>query len=68
MLIVEEDINLLTNFYILLFDDFETLDAFGPVEIIGGLPDIYRLHYVSLTGGMITSSRACGLKPFLFHR
>ena len=45
----------MTDFNILLFDDFETLDAFGPAEIIGRLMDIYRLNYFSLKGGIVTS-------------
>ena len=40
---------------IFLFDQFETLDVFGPVEIFGCVPE-YRLNYCSLNGD-ITSSR-----------
>lgn len=39
---------------ILLFPDFETLDAFGPVEVLGRIEQ-YCLRYVSITGGMIAS-------------
>lgn len=39
---------------ILLFDDFETLDVFGPVEILGKVPE-YKLHYYSQKGGVVTS-------------
>lgn len=39
---------------ILLFPDFETLDAFGPVEVMGRIEE-YKLHYISVTGGTITS-------------
>lgn len=39
---------------IILFQDFETLDVFGPVEIFGKLPE-YTLHYYSLQGGIIIS-------------
>jgi putative intracellular protease/amidase len=39
---------------ILLFTDFETLDAFGPVEVLGHIEE-YRLRYISVTGGTITS-------------
>lgn len=39
---------------ILLFDDFETLDAFGPVEVLGRLEE-YELHLVSVDGGLVTS-------------
>lgn len=39
---------------IFLFNDFETLDAFGPVEVLGRV-DTYQLNYCSLQGGLITS-------------
>lgn len=42
---------------IVLFDEFETLDAFGPAEIFGKLPQIYNLKYVSWKGGIVTSSQ-----------
>ena len=41
---------------ILLYDDFETLDAFGPVEILGHIEG-YQLHYYSLNGGKMISQR-----------
>ena len=41
---------------VLLFDDFETLDAFGPVEILGKVEG-YELHYGSLYGGEIISAQ-----------
>ena len=37
----------------LLFDDFETLDVFGPAEILGRLKEFYQLHFYSFTGGLI---------------
>lgn len=42
---------------ILLFDKFETLDVFGPVEILGSLPDIFKLNFVSANGGIVESSQ-----------
>lgn len=39
---------------VLLFDDFETLDVFGPVEILGRLEG-YDLHFISMYGGVIKS-------------
>lgn len=39
---------------ILLFDDFETLDVFGSVEILGRLEG-YELHVISMNGGVIKS-------------
>lgn len=47
----------MTDFNILLFDGFETLDAFGPAEIIGRLPDSYRLRCCSINGGIAESSQ-----------
>lgn len=45
------------NFSILLFDNFETLDVFGPVEVIGKLPQIYQMEFYSQRGGLINSSQ-----------
>lgn len=42
---------------ILLFDEFETLDVFGPVEILGRLPDVFKLNFISLNGGLVESSQ-----------
>ena len=41
---------------VLLFEDFETLDVFGPVEILGRLKELYQLHFYSLPGGLIKNS------------
>lgn len=38
---------------VLLFDGFETLDVFGPVEIFGRLTDLYFVKFYSLNGGRI---------------
>jgi len=38
---------------LLLFDDFETLDVFGPVEVFGRLVDKYTIKFYSLNGGQI---------------
>lgn len=42
---------------ILLFDKFETLDVFGPIEILGKLPDIFKLNLISPNGGLVESSQ-----------
>ena len=42
---------------VVLFDDFETLDVFGPVEVIGRLPGAYRLGFYSLGGGLVASAQ-----------
>jgi transcriptional regulator GlxA family with amidase domain len=36
----------------LLFDNFETLDLFGPVEVFGGIKE-YAIKYFSMNGGMV---------------
>ena len=44
-------------FSVVLFDGFETLDAFGPVEIVGKLEQQVTLGHFSLTGRVVTSSQ-----------
>ena len=44
------------NVGVLLFDNFETLDVFGPVEILGRLKDLYSIRFYSLSGGLIGNS------------
>ena len=41
---------------ILLIDDFETLDVFGPVEIFGILKENYRVSFYSESGGLIENN------------
>ncbi len=48
------------NVNILLFDNFETLDAFGPIEILGKIDD-YELKYYSLNGGVIVSAQGTSI-------
>ena len=45
------------NVNFLVFDQFESLDLFGVVEIFGRLQDTYNLNYYSTKGGLITSSQ-----------
>ena len=47
----------MVKFNVILFDKFETLDAFGPVEVVGRLTDVYSLAYYSLNGGIVVSSQ-----------
>lgn len=42
------------NVNCVLFENFETLDAFGPVEVLGILDDC-RIRFYSLAGGTIVS-------------
>lgn len=43
------------NVGVLLFDEFETLDVYGPVEILGRLTDLYSIQFYSLSGGLINN-------------
>lgn len=45
------------NVITMLFQNFETLDVFGPVEILGRLKDHFNLRFISQTGGVITSTQ-----------
>ncbi|MGO4921118.1 DJ-1/PfpI family protein [Maribacter spongiicola] len=60
----------------LLFDNYETLDVFGPAEIFGRLADLYTLKFYSLEGGIVTNRHQVSImtekladinkKPFAF--
>lgn len=41
---------------VLFFEGFETLDAFGPVEVLGKVSE-YELQYFSVEGGIVTSAQ-----------
>jgi putative intracellular protease/amidase len=41
----------------ILFNGFETLDVFGPIEVFGRLPEQFNPLFYSLDGGIITSSQ-----------
>lgn len=45
------------NVNIVLFDDFETMDALGPAQIFGKAPEHFYLNYLSINGGIINSSQ-----------
>jgi putative intracellular protease/amidase len=49
------------NVGVLLFKDFETLDVFGPVEILGRLKDLYKISFYSLTGGLINNEHGVSI-------
>ena len=39
----------------LVFDNFETLNLFGPIEMFGSLSEHYRIQFTSIAGGIIRS-------------
>lgn len=45
------------NVNIVLFDDFETMDAFGPVQVFGKAPEHFHMNYLSVNGGIVNSSQ-----------
>lgn len=49
------------NAAVFLFEDFETLDVFGPVEILGRLKDLYTIKFYSLNGGQIKNSHGVSI-------
>jgi putative intracellular protease/amidase len=46
---------------VLLFEDFETLDVFGPVEILGRLKDHYQINFYSLPGGLVKNGHGVSI-------
>ena len=46
---------------VLLFENFETLDVFGPVELIGRLNEFYNIRFYSLSGGLISNSHGVSI-------
>ena len=40
---------------ILLFDDFDTMDAFGPPEVFGSSPQHFHVNYLSVPGNIVNS-------------
>jgi putative intracellular protease/amidase len=52
---MEKNNTALSSVAVLLFDGFETLDVFGPVEILGRLTDHYSVHFYSEHGEMISN-------------
>lgn len=50
------------NIAVLLFDDFETLDVFGPVEIFGRLKDHYQIQFYSEFGGLVRNNHGVAVQ------
>lgn len=54
------------NFNVILFDNFEVLDVFGPVEVIGKLSEHYAIKYFSQYGGLVISKQNTRIETFSF--
>ncbi len=50
------------NIAILLFEDFETLDVFGPVEIFGRIKDHYLINFYSQSGGLVNNNHGVAIQ------
>lgn len=42
---------------VFLFDEFEVMDAFGPTEVFGHVPEHFYIRFISLRGGLITGKQ-----------
>ena len=49
------------NVAVLLFEEFETLDVFGPVEILGRLNELYTIRFYSLQGGLVKNKHGVAI-------
>lgn len=45
------------NINIVLFDDFDTMDAFCPAQIFASEPKYFHMNYLSVKGGIVNSSQ-----------
>ena len=50
------------NVAVLLFEDFETLDVFGPVEILGRLKQHYQVSFHSISGGLVNNNHGVSIQ------
>ena len=50
------------NVAVLLFEDFETLDVFGPVEILGRLKQHYKVSFHSMSGGLVNNNHGVSIQ------
>ncbi len=53
---------------VVLFDGFETLDAFGPVELLGRLSDQFALGFYSEAGGQVASTQGVKVATLPFSQ
>ena len=56
------------KFNVVLFDGFETLDAMGPAEVVGKLPEHYDVTCISLNGGTVTSAQQVRFDTLSFEQ
>ena len=52
------------DIYVVLYKDYTALDAFGPVEVLGSIRR-FKLHFVSLDGGIVINQQSIRLETDL---
>ena len=55
------------DFNILLYEQFELLDACGPAEVIGELSEYYRIRFVSQSGGLVMCKQRMAVDTLAFE-
>jgi putative intracellular protease/amidase len=50
------------DYSVILYEGFETIDAFGPVEVMGKLEKLYGIEYYSEKGGIVKSGQNTGIE------
>lgn len=63
-----ENDNGVKNVGILLFEEFETLDVFGPVEIFAVAKENYKVSFYSESGGIIKNSHGVAVESLSLDR
>ena len=58
-----DDANRLRQVGVVLFDGFEVLDVFGPLEVLGGLPDRFGVSLIGPTTGPVVSAQQARVVP-----
>ncbi|MCH7315379.1 DJ-1/PfpI family protein [Acinetobacter sp. ANC 3882] len=51
----------------IVFEDFETLDIMGPVELFGLLQEQYQVQFYSLNGGLVSNKHGVCIQTKSFH-
>lgn len=53
---------------IVLFDGFELLDVFGPVELLGVNAELFEIEYLGPTAGLVRSAQGIEVRPTRAYR
>ena len=53
----EQPKNAMLTIAAILFENFETLDVFGPIEVLGRFPEKFKPEFYSVNGGVVLSTQ-----------